>query len=79
MYKIDSNNKDLQNTIRRLFEWYDEYLIDENLKKVLVKLRDTKPDTITNDEGEDLINAYNSYQTLMEELGVITEILYPED
>ncbi len=79
MYKIDSNDKDLQDTIRRLFEWYDEYLIDENLKKVLVKLRDTKPDTLTNDEGEDLINAYNNFQTLMEELGVITEILYRED
>ncbi len=79
MYKIDSNDKDLQRAIKRLFEWYDEYIVDKNLKKVLVKLRDIKPDTLTDNEGEELINAYNNYQTLMEEIGVINEVMTNED
>ena len=77
-YEIDSNDKDLQQAIKRLFKWYDEYL-SEDLRKVLEKLRDTKPDTLTDDEGETLIDAYNTFQDLKETIAEITEILYPED
>ena len=77
-YTIDSNDKDLQRAVEQIFEWYDEFL-SEDLRKVLEKLRDTKPDTLTDDEGETLIDAYNTFQDLKETIGEITEILYPED
>ena len=79
MYKIESNDKYLQKAIKPLFEWYDEYLVYENLKKVLEKLRDTKPDTLTDNEGEELLNAYNTFQTLMETFGEINEVMDKED
>jgi predicted DNA binding protein len=75
MYEIDSNDKDLQRAVKELFEWYDEYL-DKDLKQVLEKLRDIKPDNLTDDEGEALQNAYNSFGNLKETLGEITEIMH---
>jgi hypothetical protein len=79
MYKINSNDENLQVAIEELFEWYDDKILNEDFKKILVKLRDTKPDTLTNDEGEILIETYNTYQTIMEEIGTITEIMNRED
>jgi predicted transcriptional regulator len=77
-YEIDSDDEALQRAVKKLFEWYDKFL-SEDLRKVLEKLRDTKPDTLTDDEGETLIDAYNTFQDLKETIGEITEILYPED
>ena len=74
MYKIDSNDEDLQKAVEQLFEWYDEYL-SKDLKKVLEKIRDTKPDNLTDDEGETLRNAYNIFEGLKETIGEITEIM----
>jgi hypothetical protein len=75
MYEIDSNDKDLQRAVKELFEWYDEYL-DKDLKQVLEKLRDIKPDNLTDDEGGELQNAYNTFESLKETLGEITEIMH---
>jgi predicted transcriptional regulator len=77
-YEIDSDDEALQRAVKVLFEWYDKFL-SEDLRKVLEKLRDTKPDTLTDDEGETLIDAYNTFEGLKETIAEITEILHPED
>jgi hypothetical protein len=77
-YEIDSDDEALQKAVKKLFEWYDKFL-SEDLRKVLEKLRDTKPDTLTDDEGETLIDTYNTFGGLKETIAEITEILYPED
>lgn len=75
MFKINSNDENLQKAVSQLFKWYDKYLMDEELKKVLEKLRDIKPNTLTENEGRYLIDAYETFRDIMETFGEINEML----
>lgn len=77
MYKINSNNEKLQIAVEELLEWYDEYL-DKDLRRVLEKLRDTKPNNLTDYEGETIIDFYENFKGLKEELEKITKIMKKE-
>lgn len=79
MYKIIiPNDEDLQINLIELFENYDDYL-DNDLKKILEKIRDTKPIFITEEEGNIIKCFYYYIKTLVEKIGEIKIILNRED
>lgn len=57
--KINIKDEDSQNNIDDLLDTYIKYL-DEDFIKVLKKLKETKPDTIT-DEEKEIIYENTSY------------------
>lgn len=75
MFNINSNDEQLQTAISQLFKWYNNYLMDDELKKILKNIRDTKPTTLTENEGRQLIDAYETFKDIMETFGQINEML----
>jgi CRISPR-associated protein Cas8b1/Cst1 subtype I-B len=68
MYKIDIKDEDSEYNIEDLLDTYKKYL-DEDLIKLLEKLKETKPDTITDEEREMILNNTLYYEGLSESLG----------
>jgi hypothetical protein len=66
MYKIDINNKLGQATI--------EDLLENDLIKLLEKLRYTKQDTITNEKCKLIMDTYFEFEPLCETLGYLFKI-----
>jgi hypothetical protein len=68
MYKINIEDEYSQYNIEDLLDTYKKYL-DEDLIKLLEKLKETKPDTITDEEREMILNNTLYYEGLSESLG----------
>jgi hypothetical protein len=68
MYKIDIKDEDSEYNIEDLLDTYKKYL-DEDLIKLLEKLKETKPDTITDEEREMILENTLYYEGLSESLG----------
>jgi len=70
--KINIKDEDSQNNIDDLLDTYIKYL-DEDFIKVLKKLKETKPDTITKKEKDMMIENYNYYEGLYNSIGNLLE------
>ena len=70
--KINIKDEDSQNNIDDLLDTYIKYL-DEDFIKVLKKLKETKPDTITEKEKDMIIENYNYYECLYNNIGNLLE------
>jgi hypothetical protein len=68
MYEIEIIGKYSQNNIDELLTRYKRYL-DKDLLELLKKLRDTKPNFITDEERELILNNYSFYNGLQDSLG----------
>ena len=68
MYKINIKDEDSEYNIDDLLDTYKKYL-DEDLIKLLEKLKETKPDTITDEEREMILDNTLYYEGLSESLG----------
>lgn len=69
MYRVD-NDEDLQIDLKELFENYEDHL-DKDLNKIFKKLLNQKPEFITDEEGEIIIEFYYYIETLVETIGEI--------
>lgn len=69
MYKIDYD-ENLQIDLKELFENYEDHL-DKDLNKIFKKLLNTKPEFITDEEGEIINEFYYYIETLVETIGEI--------
>ena len=70
--KINIKDEDSQNNIDDLLDTYIKYL-DEDFIEVLKKLKETKPDTITEKEKDMIIENYNYYEGLYNSIGNLLE------
>ena len=68
MYKIDIKDEYEQYNIEDILKRYKKYL-DEDLIQLLEKLKETKPDTITDEEREMILDNTLYYEGLSESLG----------
>ena len=68
MYKINIKDEDSEYNIDDLLDTYKKDL-DEDLIKLLEKLKETKPDTITDEEREMILDNTLYYEGLSESLG----------
>ncbi len=68
MYKID-NDEDFQIDIKELYENYNDYL-NKDLRKILKKILNTKPEFIT-DKERDIIEDYYYYMNNLVETMVL--------
>lgn len=68
MYKINIKDKDSEFNIDDLLYSYKKYL-DKDFIKLLQKLKKTKPDTITDEEREIILDNTLYYEGLSESLG----------
>jgi len=68
MYKIDIKDEYEQYNIEDILKRYKKYL-DKDLLKLLRKLKDTKPDIITDEERELILNNLLFYEGIQESLG----------
>jgi hypothetical protein len=64
MYKID-NDEDLQIDIKELYENYNDYL-NKDLRKILKKILNTKPEFITDKERDIIEDFYENMNNLVE-------------
>lgn len=78
VYKIDIEDEDSQYNIEDLLDTYKKYL-DEDLIKLLEKLKETKPDTITDEEREMILENTLYYEGLSESLGDLLRTIDNED
>ena len=70
--KINIKDEDSQNNIDDLLDTYIKYL-DEDFIKVLKKLKETKPDSITDEEKDMIIENYNYFEGLYNSIGNLLE------
>ena len=68
MYKIDIKDEYEQYNIEDILKRYKKYL-DEDLIQLLETLKETKPDTITDEEREMILDNTLYYEGLSESLG----------
>ena len=68
MYKIDIKDEYEQYNIEDILKRYKKYL-DKDLVKLLRKLKDTKPDIITDEERKLILNNYIFYDGIQDSLG----------
>ncbi len=68
MYEIEIINEYSQYNIDDILKRYKRYL-DKDLLELLKKLKDTKPEIITDEERELILNNYRFYDGLQDSLG----------
>jgi hypothetical protein len=68
MYKIDIKDEYEQYIIEDMLNRYEKYL-NNDLIKLLEKLKDTKPDIITDEERELILNNQIFYDGIQDSLG----------
>ena len=68
MYEIEIIGKYSQHNIDYILKRYKRYL-DKDLLELLKKLKDTKPNFITDEERKLILNNYRFYDSLQDSLG----------
>jgi hypothetical protein len=68
MYKIDIKDEYNEYNIDDILKRYKRYL-DKDLLELLKKLKNTKPEIITDEERELILNNYRFYDGLQDSLG----------
>jgi hypothetical protein len=78
MYKIDIKDEYSQYNIEDILKRYKKYL-DKDLIKLLKKLKDTKPDIITDEERELILNNQIFYDGIQDSLGDLFNTIEDEE
>jgi hypothetical protein len=74
MYKINIKDEDIDFILKK----YKKYL-DKDLLQLLRKLKDKKPDFITDEERELILDNYSFYEGIQDSLGDLFNLIEEEE
>ncbi len=74
MYEIEIISKANQYSIDYILKRYKKYL-DKDLLELLKKLKDTKPNFITDEERKLILNNYRFYNDIQDSLGDLFHLI----
>jgi hypothetical protein len=74
MYKINIKDEDIDFILKK----YKKYL-DKDLLQLLRKLKDKKPDFITDEERELILDNYSVYEGIIDSLGDLFNLIEEEE